>query len=241
MIWKRDKPLVFSFKCWLTRRNRLLQVLGQQNDLSNVTGKQEGKNFVNAFSACGSVTSRVWALWSLGLPGKEVLGGHQWRDLRLHRGPEWGGHRGALWAVMREQTGCSPGCSASCDWRGLPQRRCSGLLRPFSFGRHPLSDGVTNCDRTRPSSGSRGERRGRWRGSWGRRLCSLETPRLLNMGDARSPFDVETLNWAIFLKYEKEEVLSCLLDVVERMWIFGVKQMGSGFQLWLCILSGSSS
>lgn len=176
MIWKRDKPLVFSFKCWLTRRNRLLQVLGQQNDLSNVTGKQQGKNFVNDFNARGSVTS--WAWGSL-KPGAPQGPGWAWDGTR---GDYWGGGPGReSWVGISKEIckvaqrvggqgvtvehsqqswGNRQGAALSAQhpvhWRGLPQRRWSRVLRPFSFGRLPLSDDVTNCDWTRPSSGSRG-------------------------------------------------------------------------------------
>ena len=121
MIWKKDKPLVFSFKCWLTRRNRLLQVLGQQNDLSNVTGKQQGKNFVNAFSACGSVTSWAWGslkpgapqgpgwawdgtrgdYWGGG-PGRKSSVGISKEICRLHRGSEG---RGSRWSTLSSHEG----------------------------------------------------------------------------------------------------------------------------------------
>ena len=199
------------------------------------------------------------ALWSRGLPrGQGELevapeetagvvrreGSPEWVSVKGAQAAQGAGGRGSPWSTLSGHGGTDrvqPWVLSVLGGRGLPQRRCSGLLGSCALGRRPLSDGVTNCDRKRPSSGSSGERRGRWRGSRGRRLRSLETPGLLNLGDARSPSDVETLNWAIFLKYEKEEVLSRLLDVVERMRIFGVKQMGSGFQLWLCILSGSSS
>ena len=87
------------------------------------------------YEALWSLGARVSLRWHQRRPlercaGKEVLSGHQWRDLRLHRGPEGGGHRGALWAVMGEQTGCSPGCSASCEGDGCPRDGAAGFSGP---------------------------------------------------------------------------------------------------------------
>lgn len=116
------------------------------------------------------------ALWSLGLPkGQGELGmvpeettgavgregSPEWvsvkRSARLHSGSEG---RGVTVEHSQQSWGNRQGAALSAQhpvhWKGLPQRRWSRVLRPFSFGRLPLSDDVTNCDWTRPSSGSRG-------------------------------------------------------------------------------------
>lgn len=67
----------------------MLQVLGQQKDLSNVTGKQEGKNFINAFSARGSSSWFMKLSGAWGSPGARVsLGWHQRRLLGRWAGKE---------------------------------------------------------------------------------------------------------------------------------------------------------
>lgn len=162
------------------------------------------------------------AFWSLGLPRgqgelgmapEETTGTVGWegspervsvkRSAGCIGGRRAGGHRGALWAVMREQTVQSWVLSVLWLERAAPETVERGspalLLWPSSSFRRChqlwLNKAILRVE---------GERREGWRGNRGRRLCSLETPGLLNLGDARSPFNVETLNWVIFLKYGKE-------------------------------------
>ena len=149
MIRKRDKPSVFSFKCWLTRRNRLLQVLGQQKDLSNVTGKQEGKNFINAFSARGSVTSWAWSSLEPGAPQGPGwawdgtrgdywdggLGRKSWEGIseeicRLHRGPEGRASQRSTLSSHEGTDGATLGAQSPVTGEGCPRDSGAGFSGP---------------------------------------------------------------------------------------------------------------